>query len=242
MQLSRDDRAFLATYDPNRYERPSLAVDVVALTVRDDLPHALVIRRADPPQRGRWALPGVFVGIDETLEDAADRALSSKVGITDVFLEQLYTFALPDRDPRLRVVSVVYYALVPAERLDAVLGPDTQLCALSVPWDGEEGGAVECIGDDGAAVSLAFDHAEMIGAAVKRLRGKVRYAPVGLELLPEQFRLRDLQGIHEAILGHDVNKDSFRQFMLRTGWIEATGERERSTRHRPAQLYRATGA
>ena len=229
------DEKFLETYDATQFDRPSVAVDVALFTVADGVLRALVIERAEPPQRGRWALPGVFVGLDESLEDAARRALATKAGVGEVFLEQLYTFGAPTRDPRTRVISVTYYALVDPERL-----ADAELRRVRVPWDGESGGAVEVMSASGEPVPLAFDHAEILGQAVKRLRGKLDYSPIGFQLLPERFTLRRLQDVHETILGKAVNKDSFRRRMLASGQLEPTGEREGDVEHRPAELYRFT--
>jgi len=229
------DEKFLETYDATQFDRPSVAVDVALFTVADGVLRALVIERAEPPQRGSWALPGAFVGLDESLEDAARRALETKAGVGEVFLEQLYTFGAPTRDPRTRVISVTYYALVDPERL-----ADAELRRVRVPWDGESGGAVEVMSASGEPVPLAFDHAEILGQAVKRLRGKLDYSPIGFQLLPERFTLRRLQDVHETILGKAVNKDSFRRRMLASGQLEPTGEREGDVEHRPAELYRFT--
>jgi 8-oxo-dGTP diphosphatase len=115
-----DEARFLAAYDPSLYERLSVAVDVVLVSARDGDLRTLVVRRAEHPDRGRWALPGTFVQPAESLEQAAERALRAKAGLTDVFLEQLYTFGLPGRDPRTRVISVAYYALVEPARFAGV--------------------------------------------------------------------------------------------------------------------------
>jgi len=229
------DEKFLETYDATQFDRPSVAVDVALFTVADGVLRALVIERAEPPQRGRWALPGVFVGLNESLEDAARRALATKAGVGEVFLEQLYTFGAPTRDPRTRVISVTYYALVDPERL-----ADAELRRVRVPWEGESGGAIEVMSANGEPIPLAFDHAEILGQAVKRLRGKLDYSPIGFQLLPERFTLRRLQDVHETILGKAVNKDSFRRRMLASGQLEPTGEREGDVEHRPAELYRFT--
>ncbi len=109
---------------------------------------------------------------------------------------------------------------------------------MVVPWEGETGGAVELVGDDGAGMPLAFDHADILGMAVKRLRGKLDYTPIGFQLLPPAFTLLDLQRVHETVLGRPVNKDSFRRRMLASGQLEATGRSQTDVDHRPAELYR----
>ena len=238
-RLDPEDGPFLETYDPARYRRPSLAVDVALLTIRDGALWTLVARRAAPPWKGAWALPGVFVRIDEGLDVAAARALATKVGLDDVFTEQLYTFGDPQRDPRTRVVSVAYYALVEPAALDRTAsGADTRLARVGVPWPGETGGPVDALDADGSGLPLAFDHAGILGMAVKRIRGKLDYAPIGFEMLPEQFSLRDLRLVHEAVLGRRLNKDSFRRRVLDRGLVVPTGRRAGGVGHRPPELYR----
>lgn len=176
----------------------------------------------------------------ESLYDAAARALAEKSGVRDVYLEQLYSFGAPDRDPRTRVISISYYALIDVERLEALTGERRDgvcIADLNIPWAEETGGPVEAL-LEGQELKLAFDHAEQLGMAVKRLRGKLAYAPIGFQLLPEQFTLRDLQLIHEAVLGRTLNKDSFRRKMLASGQLEATGEHQADVDHRPAEMYR----
>lgn len=233
-----DELAFLAAYDASAYPHPSVAVDVVLLTVAEDRLQTLLVRRDAPPQAGRWALPGTFVGVEESVDDAAHRALAAKTGLRDVFIEQLYTFGDPGRDPRTRVISITYYALVEAARLqDAVAGtPGRGLALAAVVEDAE--GRLAVRDDDGTDLPLAFDHARILETAVTRIRGKLDYAPIGFELLPEAFTLRDLRLVHEAILGRPRNKDSFRRTVLDAGLVEPTGELLRGLGHRPAALYR----
>jgi 8-oxo-dGTP diphosphatase len=237
-----EDRRFLATYDASRYPRPSVAVDVVALTVEAGALRVALYERTEPPQRGHYALPGGFVRIDESLDDAAARLLQHKAGLAGVFLEQLYTFGDVRRDPRGRVITIAYYALVDARRFRGKMGgglvAGASAARLAVPWPGETGGPVDVLDDDGRALPIAFDHADILGLAVKRLRGKLDYSPVGFQLLPAEFTLRQLQEIHEAVRGEELNKDSFRRRMLTSGSLEATGAREQGVLHRPAELYR----
>ena len=225
-----------------RYPRPSLAVDVVALTVEQGQLRVALYRRQAPPQRGTCALPGGFMHIDESLETTAARVLAQKAGLTGVFLEQLYTFGDLRRDPRGRVVAVAYYALVDAARfaVDAKKAPERITARIAVPWPGETGGPVDVVDDAGRTLPLFLDHADILGLAVKRLRGKLDYTPVGFQLLPQAFTLRELQEIHEAVRGEPLNKDSFRRRMLATGLLEATGARESDVSYRPAELYRFT--
>ena len=236
-----DEQAFLATYDASRYPRPSVAVDVVLLTVADDELKTLLVRRTSQPQQGLWALPGTFLGIDESPEEAAARALANKAGIADVFTEQLYTFGAPGRDPRTRVLSVTYYALVEPARLEAAAAArgdrDLGLFSLAVDANGHVR-SVQPREASGNPLLLAFDHAEILAAAVERIRGKLDYAPIGFELLPDTFTLLELRRVHEAILGRQLNKDSFRRTVLLRGLVEPTGTYTTGLGHRPAELYR----
>ncbi|TVV76230.1 NUDIX hydrolase [Sphingomonas solaris] len=231
---------FLETYDPARYERPSVAVDLVLMSVVEGATAALLLRRDDHPHLGAWALPGGFVGIDESLDNAARRLLASKARMDHAYVEQLYTFGAVDRDPRARIISVAYFALLPPLRFAAALraSPELALAGLAVSWPGETGGPVEARTADGEALPLAFDHADMLGLAVLRLRGKLDYSDVAFALLPDRFTLRALQDVHEAILGTRLNKPAFRRRMLDGGRLQATGERETGASFRPAELYR----
>ncbi len=236
----KDEAAFLDAYDSSRFERPSVAVDVALVSAAEGALHTLVVRRSEHPARGKWALPGGFVGIDEPLEAAAARVLAGKTGLEGVFVEQLYTFGDPARDPRTRVISVAYYALVDFGRFAraAAASGEVAVGRIVVPWEGETGGPVELTTAEGAALPLAFDHDEVLGMAVKRLRGKLDYTPVGFQLLPASFTLLELQRVHETVLGRPLNKDSFRRRMLASGLLEATGERQAEVDHRPAERYR----
>lgn len=231
-----EDARFLARYDASKFDRPSVAVDVALLSVFGGELWTLLVRRDEPPQRGRHALPGGFVGIRESLDAGAARVLAEKAGLSRVYLEQLYTFGSPSRDPRARVVTVAYYALVDRARL--MRGATGTLARVVVPWEGETGGRVDTETIDHVALPLAFDHAEILGTAVKRIRGKLDYSPIGFQLLPERFTLRDLQLVHETVLARPLNKDSFRRRMLASRQLEATGESQQDVDHRPAELYR----
>jgi len=218
----------------------AVTVDVALVAAVDGHLASVVVRRDQPPERGKWALPGGFVRRGETLEQTAMRVLVDKAGIDGVFVEQLYTFGAPGRDPRMRVVTIAHYALVDAARLIAIdaEADKARVARLSVPWQGETGGPVELVDDSGADLELAFDHHDILGMVVKRMRGKLSYSPIGFQLLPTAFTLRNLQQVHESVLGRSLNKDSFRRKMLASGELEATGERQHGVEHRPAELYR----
>ena len=220
---------------------PELTVDVVLLSVGDDgRLCTLLSRRNEAPYKGAWALPGVFVGRAETLESAAARALRDKAGIANVFLEQLFTFGDLQRDPRGRVLSVAYYALVPKARFVAATAEiaDAAIALLTIPSSDDRDLTIQAETVEGRRMKLAFDHDRIVGMAVQRIRGKLNYAPIGFELLPDRFTLLDIQRIHEAVLGRTLNKDSFRRKMLASNLIEDTKQRQIGSAFRPATLYR----
>jgi len=206
------------------YPRAALAVDCVVFGLDEaDLKVLLIQRRLQPFQHA-WALPGGFVRIDETVDEAARRELAEEAGVTDVYLEQLYTFGAPlDRDPRERVVTVAYFAL--AKLSDHRIRAATD--AMGVGWFAL---------DD--LPKLAFDHDHIVATAHDRLRGKVRYAPVGFELLPPRFSLTQLQRLYEIILGKELDKRNFRKKILSMDLLVETDEVEQGVRHRAARLYR----
>ena len=211
----------------------------VIVAVTDGAPRVLVVDRDE-----QIALPhGPFVPADHaSLEDGFRQLIEAQAGLDLFYVEQLYTFGNPDRDPRTRVVTVAYVALVDDARLTAAdLSANSEVLRVEVDWPGETGGPVRVIDrKTGQESPLAFDHADVLGMAVKRLRGKLDYAPIGFQLLPECFTLLQLQRVHETVMGQATNKDSFRRRMLASGQLEATGERQQDVGHRPAELYRFT--
>lgn len=222
------------------YPQPAVAVDLALLAVAAGKLKVLLMRRPDADEvGGTWALPGGFVRIEDTLEEAVTRVLEGKANLKKAYLEQLGTYGDLARDPRGRVLSIAYFALSPLERLEAAIAgkEDFVLATLQVTWPGEEGGPAQAAGPRGEKMELALDHAEILGQVVKRLRGKLDYTAVGLELLPKRFTLRAVQEIHEAILGRKLTKPAFRRKLLDRGLIRATGEREEGTTFRPAELY-----
>lgn len=234
-----DPTAKSVTGAPADYEHPAVTVDLVLMSIVDGGPAVLLIRRDVSEGNDLWALPGGFVQIDEPLDATARRILSDKARMTNAYIEQLFTFGAVERDPRMRVITVAYFGLLPADHFAAALrtGSDLTLAEIDVPWSGESGGPVVALGEDGP-LNLAFDHADILATAILRLRGKLDYSPVGFALLPELFTLRQLQDVHEAILGVKLNKPAFRRRMLDRGWLEATGTRETGSSYRPAELFR----
>ncbi|HSI04353.1 MAG: NUDIX domain-containing protein [Myxococcota bacterium] len=164
---------------------------------------------------GVWALPGGLVPDGESLDEAARRELADRTGLTRVYLEQLYTFGEADRHPLERTVTVAYYALVNA--VGAARGAWFDVHELP---------------------DLALDHAHIVAVALNRLKGKVRYQPIGFELLPEKFTLSQLQKVYELVLERDLDKRNFRKKVLSFGFIHDAGETQRAVAHRAARLYR----
>lgn len=205
------------------YARPALTVDCVVFGLDEDDLKVLLIRRDLAPYRGRWALPGGFVHLDETLDEAVRRELEEEAGVRAVFLEQLYTFGALERDPRERVVSVAYYAL-------------TRLSSHSLRADTDASDAGWFSVDDPPA--LAFDHDQILEVALERLRAKVTYQPIGFELLPPKFTLSQLQRLYEIILETPFDKRNFRKKILGMGLLEELEEVQKDVAHRAARLYR----
>ncbi len=206
-----------------KYARPALTVDCVVFGVDDEDLKVLLIRRANPPFANAWALPGGVVEVDETADDAARRELEEETSLKRVFLEQLYTFSDVDRDPRERVVSIAYFALVRLgdHRLQAATdaADANWFCADKPP-------------------RLAFDHRKILRVARERLRAKVRYQPIGFELLPRKFSLRRLQHLYETVLGREMDKRNFRKKILSLEVLSPLDEVEQGVAHRAAKLYR----
>ena len=205
------------------HPHPAVTVDIVIFTIRERKLKLLLIRRGGQPYLGKWALPGGFVHMDESLEDAARRELEEETGVAGVFLEQLYTFGRPDRDPRERVITVAYYALVPSDRLQLRAASDAE----AVGWFAMD-----------ELPALAFDHAAIVKNAHERLVAKLDYSTIAFAFMPDKFTLSDLQEVYETILQEEMDKRNFRKWVLALEQIEETDEERRGGTHRPARLYR----
>ena len=204
--------------------RPSaihVTVDVVLFTIRDGVLQILLVQRAGAPFKGSWAIPGGFVEPDEALDAAALRELREETGLRDVYLEQLYTFGEPKRDPRGRIVTVAYFALVSADQ--AVHAGSDAADARWWPMDD--------------LPKLAFDHAGMLAYALERLRNKLEYTTVGFQLLPKRFTLSELQRVYEAILGRPLDKRNFRRKLGVLGILKPLEAHRSEGGSRPARLY-----
>lgn len=207
------------------YPHPAVTTDVVVFTILDGRLSILLIKRANPPHQGCWALPGGFLDIDEDLDVCAARELQEETGIGELYLEQLYTFGATDRDPRERVISVAYYALIPQ---DALATPRAASDAAEVGWYAFED-----------LPPLAFDHARVIEMAHRRLVAKLDYSTIALQFMPGTFTLGQLQRVYEALQNQSLDKRNFRKRILSLELIEETGKQRRNGKHRPAREYRA---
>lgn len=205
------------------YPHPAVTVDVVIFTIRNDELKVLLIKRAMEPFNGQWALPGGFVGMEESLPDAAKRELREETGVDAAYLEQLYTFGEPKRDPRERVISVAYYALMPSDALEIKAASDAE----GVGWFGI---------DD--LPKLAFDHPEILDMALERLAAKLDYSTIAFQLVPEEFTMPELRHLYELITREELDARNFAKRILALNVIEPTGQDRRDGAHRPAKLYR----
>jgi 8-oxo-dGTP diphosphatase len=230
-----EDEAFLAAYRPGDFPRPSVTVDVVALTIQDGGLRVLLIKRGEPPFRGRWALPGGFVrvgggakGRGESLDEAVARELSEETGLTprQVYVEQLGAFGEPERDPRMRVISVAYYALVRPDLVPRVrAGGDASEAAWLEP---------------SRKLELAFDHAAIIEAARKRIRERIDGSAIAASLVPARFTIPELRTTYAIVTGETQDPGNFRrrfQSLLDARVVErAPGMR--ATSSKPAAIYK----
>jgi 8-oxo-dGTP diphosphatase len=211
-------------YDATEYERPSVTVDTVIFTLRANELQVLLVQRKNWPYKGMWAIPGGFIHMDESLEEAARRELAEETGVNDpdIYLEQLYTFGDPGRDPRTRVITVAYFALISSEHLRLHAASD----AAAADWFSAH-----------TPPPLAFDHVDILAYAIQRLRYKLEYTALAFQLLPETFTLTELQGAYEHILNEKLDKRNFRRKVLAAEILEET-RHMRGGDHRPAKLYR----
>ncbi len=204
------------------YERPAVTVDAVLFGFSEASLKVLLIKRGIEPFKGKWALPGGFIQMQETAEEGVNRIMKKETNLEGVFMEQLYTFSETDRDPRERIISIAYFALVKQDDYMAQAGVDE----TSAEWFSIN-----------ELPSLAFDHEKIIRTALYRLKGKIRYQPVGFELLPEKFKLSQLQNLYEVILETPIDKRNFRRKILQMELLIDTEEKETNVAHKAAKLY-----
>jgi len=208
-------------------DRHAVAVDVVLFTIHDEALKVLLVKRTTPPFRGTWSLPGGFVRREESVDEAALRELQEETGIGSVYLEQLYTFGDLDRDPRGRVITVSYYAVVNWGQFQV----KARAKLATARWFGVN-----------RLPALAFDHKKIVASSLERLRNKVNYTSVAFQLLPKTFTLSELQRAYEVILGQSLDKRNFRKKMLALGILRDTKAQQLEGRQRPARLYAFTEA
>ncbi|MEI6777438.1 MAG: NUDIX domain-containing protein [Chloroflexales bacterium] len=211
------------TYDASRYDRPSVTVDVVIFTLIERELHVLLVQRKRWPYEGFWAIPGGFINMDESLEQAARRELEEETGVRDLYMEQLFTFGDVGRDPRTRVISVAYIALV---RFDA------QHLRVS-----DESHDVRWFPVSALTRDIAFDHEQILAYAIARLRSKLEYTTLAFQLLPELFSILELKHIYEQILDEKLDKGNFYRKIKEAGLLEETTHM-REGRGRPTRLWR----
>lgn len=212
-------------YDSSLYEKMSVAVDLLVFTIEDDRLKILLVERSEDPFKNAFALPGVFVGINETLDDAAQRGIKEETGLKDIYFEQLYTFGEVKRDPRMRIISVSYMALVPVEKLQFKAGERTLEAKLV---DVEELLS--------SKEKLAFDHKDIIRYGRWRLKNKVEYTDIAFHFVGDEFTLPGLQKVFEILLGKKLYKANFRKKIEPK--IEETEFITSGEPHRPSRLYR----
>lgn len=200
-----------------------LTVDIVIFTIENGLLKVLLVKRKYPPFKGAWAFPGGFVNYNEDVPVAARRELYEETTVKSGYLEQLYTFGKPRRDPRGRVVTVAYFALTPRNKL-----------CISAADDAEDAGLFPVE----AHPKLAFDHKEILAYALKRLRNKIQYTNIVWSLLPKEFALSEIQHVYETIWGHKMDKRNFCKKMLSLGLLESLKKKRKGARQRPAKLYK----
>lgn len=236
-EWQQSERDFLASYDPASYDRPSVTVDIVILTVDlqgGDL-KVLLVKRKGPPFQGMWAIPGGFIKMNESLDAAAMRELQEETGVAEVYLEQLYTFGNVNRDPRTRVITVTYYALVQY----------AQVKPVQAGTDAEEAGWFSVY----KLPELAFDHRAILDYALKRVRGKLDYTNIAFQLVPEKFTLTELQRIYEIIWNEKLDKRNFRKRLTireqdeppspdKTYMLEELADTRPGGNYGPTRLYR----
>lgn len=261
---------YLAAYRPGDYPRPSVTVDMIVFAVNSIASvnmrktdekelQVLLIRRKNHPFMGQWAIPGGFVDIDESIEDAAKRELFEETGIQNLYLEQLYTWGSVHRDPRMRVISTSYMALVNREDIQPNAGDDAQAVAwFTVSLTQEKPGtdrltffnqeqhltiSYDCSVENGltsfahaGGERLAFDHVQILHTALTRLRNKIQYTSIAFSLMPEEFTLSALQKVYESILGRTLLKANFRKKVA--PMVVETGNKEVGVKYRPSKYYR----
>lgn len=204
-----------------KYPHPAVTTDCVIFGFDGERLQVLLVERGIEPYKGKWAFPGGFLKMDETAEEGALRELREETGLERAYIQQFHTFSDPHRDPRERVITIAYYALV---KIQEVHGGDDAASARWFPLS--------------EIPSLAFDHDYILRMATQRLREEIHFQPVGFELLPEKFTLKELQALYEAILGISFDRRNFAKKMLHLEILTELDETVWPTPKREAKLYR----
>lgn len=206
-----------------KYPRPAVTTDAVIFGFDEEDLKVLLIKRGIEPFKSCFALPGGFIRENETAEECALRELAEETGLKNIYIEQLYTFSNPERDPRGRVISVAFFALVRQSHFQPQGGDDAE----SAHWF-----SAKDIPD------LAFDHRLILDTALQRLKGKISYRPIGFELLDEKFTLSQLQNLYEVVLNTKLDKRNFRKKIMKTGLLKALNEKQKNVAHKAARFYK----
>lgn len=225
MNLGREteEQLFLQQYHPEHYEKPSVAVDLLIFTIEEEALKVLLIKRAEHPYKEHFALPGVFVKLEESVDEAAQRALYEETSLENIYLEQLYTFGDLNRDPRMRVISIAYMALVPRGKLQPAAGSRVS----DIGWF-----SVNDLGKE----NLAFDHGKIIQCATERIKNKAEYTTIVFQLMPKEFTLPELQKAYEIVLEKPLYKANFRKKIM--PMVRETGNMRTGKNHRPSKYYK----
>jgi 8-oxo-dGTP diphosphatase len=205
-----------------QYPHPAVTVDCIIFGFDGQNLKVMLVQRKSEPFANMWALPGAFVNEDESLENCAERVLMKEFNISGVYLEQLFTFGMPSRDPRERVISVAYMGLVKTADFELIAGNDE----LQIEWR-----------DFKEVEDLAFDHSQILETAIERIRGKIRYQPIGFELMNAKFTLPQLQQLYEAILGQSLDRRNFRKKLLSMQILKQLSEKQQNVAHKAAFYY-----
>lgn len=207
----------------NSYKNPALAVDLVVFGYHEQTLSVLLLNRKEEPFKDQWTLPGAFLQMEESFQQTCSRILKTKLGMDDVYMEQLFSFDDPARDPRGRVISVAYYALVNPHKLEITAGK----MANDVKWF-----------DLNKIPALGFDHKKIFDKALQRLKSKILYFPVGFELLDEMFTMTELHHLYECILGIKIDRRNFSRKILDSEYIINTGQKREGLQNRHPELFR----